>query len=192
MKFLLSIVLTALVAAGMAGADDSIYFRTDENGAIVLTNVPDRSDLRAYPGFGRRRGRLTREVLRDLVASTALRHGVEPDFVEAVIDVESSFDPNAVSKKGAQGLMQLMPATARRFGVIDAFDPAENINGGVRYLRHLLDLFEGDKRLALAAYNAGENAVRAAKGIPPYRETRNYVARVLRRFGKTRTPYTKP
>ena len=109
--------------------------------------------------------------------------------MHAVIDVESNFNPDALSRKGAQGLMQLMPATAERFGVSNAFNPAQNIDGGTRYLRYLLDLFGGDKRLALAAYNAGENKVLAVKGVPPYRETRNYVAKVLRRFGHTRTPY---
>jgi hypothetical protein len=97
-----------------------------------------------------------------------------------VIAVESEFDQWAVSSKGAQGLMQLMPFTARRFGVIDAFDARQNIFGGVQYLRFLLDLFQGDVSLALAGYNAGENAVARHRGIPPYRETRNYVQKIQR------------
>src|SRR4029077_1892000 len=101
------------------------------------------------------------------------------DLVKAVISVESEFDQWAVSSKGAQGLMQLMPFTARRFGVIDAFDARQNIFGGVQYLRFLLDLFSGDVSFALAGYNAGENAVARYRGVPPYKETKNYVQKIL-------------
>ena len=106
-------------------------------------------------------------------------YNVSVDLVKAVIAVESEFDQWAVSSKGAQGLMQLMPFTARRFGVIDAFDARQNIFGGVQYLRFLLDLFSGDVSLALAGYNAGENAVARYRGVPPYRETRNYVQKIM-------------
>ena len=190
MRWIGTAAAVVLLSASLpARAGERIYYRTDENGAIVLTNVPDRKDLKTYPGFEGRRTRRSSEEFRDLINNTAQRHGVHPEFVHAVIDVESAFDPNALSKKGAQGLMQLMPDTAERFGVTNAFNPAQNIDGGTRYLRYLLDLFGGDTRLALAAYNAGENKVLEVKGVPPYRETRNYVARVLRRFGPTRTPY---
>jgi len=190
MRWIGALAVSVLVGVSVhARAGERIYYRTDENGAIVLTNVPNRKDLKTYPGFEGRRGRRSPEEFAELINSTARRHGIHPEFVQAVIDVESAFDPNAISKKGAQGLMQLMPATAERFGVSNAFNPAQNIDGGTRYLRYLLDLFGGDMRLALAAYNAGENAVLKVNGVPPYRETRNYVARVLRRFGATRTPY---
>lgn len=184
-------VTLAVLSCGMvhAIAGERIYYRTDENGAIVLTNVPDRKDLRPFPGFEGKAARGSGEQFRELINRTALRHGLHPELVHAVIGVESNFNPNAQSKKGAQGLMQLMPATAKRFGVSNPFNPADNIDGGTRYLRYLLDLFGGDKRLALAAYNAGENKVLAVQGVPPYRETRNYIAKVLRRFGHTRTPY---
>ena len=184
-------VAIAILACGLVDAHggERIYYRTDENGVIFLTNVPDRKDLRTFPGFEGKAARGTGEQFRDLINRTALRHGLHPELVHAVIGVESNFNPNALSKKGAQGLMQLMPATAKRFGVSNPFNPADNIDGGTRYLRYLLDLFGGDKRLALAAYNAGENKVLAVKGVPPYRETRNYIAKVLRRFGPTRTPY---
>jgi soluble lytic murein transglycosylase-like protein len=104
--------------------------------------------------------------------------------VEAIISVESDFDPLAVSRKGAMGLMQLMPQTADRYAVQNPFDPLQNIIGGIRYLRDLLHRFQGDLRWALAAYNAGETAVETHQGIPPYRETRDYVARVLTRYGQ--------
>jgi soluble lytic murein transglycosylase-like protein len=120
------------------------------------------------------------EPLQTLIHAAATKHRVEPALVQAVIQVESNFNPRALSPKGAQGLMQLMPATAQRFGVADAFDPRQNIEGGVRYLAELLALFKNDLRLVLAAYNAGENAVlQYGKQVPPYRETQEYVPKVL-------------
>jgi soluble lytic murein transglycosylase-like protein len=119
-----------------------------------------------------------------LIRRLSERYGLPPELVRAVIRQESAYDPFAVSVKGAQGLMQLMPGTARRFGVQDVFDPAENVLGGVKYLRFLLDRYEGDTRLALAAYNAGEGAVDRYSGVPPYAETRDYVERIA---GKPRS-----
>lgn len=118
-----------------------------------------------------------------VVRAAATRHRVEPRLVDAVIRAESAFDPLAQSPKGARGLMQLMPGTATRLGVRDPFDVPSNIDGGVRHLRHLLDRYGEDVSLALAAYNAGEDAVNVYRGIPPYPETREYVARVLRWAG---------
>jgi soluble lytic murein transglycosylase-like protein len=125
--------------------------------------------------------------LRDLAAAVARRHGLDPDLVMAVVSVESGFRPQAVSPKGAQGLMQLMPKTASSLGVADAFDPAQNLDGGTRHLGQLLTLYGGDLTRALAAYNAGEGAVHRHGGVPPYRETRAYVKRVLERYrGQTK------
>jgi soluble lytic murein transglycosylase-like protein len=121
-----------------------------------------------------------------LVANIARRHDVEPSLVDSVIRVESNYNPNAISPKGAMGLMQLIPSTARRFGVNDTFHPAQNIEGGVKYLKYLMQLYNGDERLALAAYNAGEGAVARYKGIPPYAETQNYVYQVGKRLGQSR------
>jgi hypothetical protein len=118
--------------------------------------------------------------LKELILPAATKYGVEPELVAAVIWAESSGDPNAVSTRGAQGLMQLMPETARELGVTRILDPQENVEGGTRYLRRMLDAHEGDLSLALAAYNAGPEAVRRYGGIPPYRETRAYVGRVMR------------
>lgn len=116
------------------------------------------------------------------IYAAARANGLDPELVAAVIQVESNFNPNALSRKGAQGLMQLMPATARLLGLEDAFDGRGNIHGGCRYLKSLIDDFEGDLPLALAAYNAGREVVRKYNGIPPYPETRNYVRQVLRLY----------
>jgi hypothetical protein len=113
----------------------------------------------------------------------ARQNEISPRLVHSVIQVESNYDPNAFSPKGAQGLMQLIPATARRFGVANAFDPEDNIQGGARYLKYLLELYKGDESLALAAYNAGEGAVSRYGGVPPYPETQQYVAKVQGRLG---------
>ncbi len=116
--------------------------------------------------------------INDLVEQTASRHQIDPQLVHAIIKVESEYDPRAVSRKGAMGLMQLIPETAQRFGVANPFNPKENIEGGVSYLKHLLDLFRGDLSLSLAAYNAGEAAVQRFGGIPSFAETQNYVRKV--------------
>jgi len=176
------VMATAGLLAQSAAADE-MYYRKDASGALVVTNVPSSTDLRAFRGHGPLRVTSSGKEYRELIARTALTHGIHPDLVFAVAAVESNFNYRAVSEKGAQGLMQLMPETAARFGVADAFNPAENVLGGVRYLRYLLDLFKGDSRLALAAYNAGENVVLSRGGVPPYPETRRYVSKVLQLFG---------
>jgi soluble lytic murein transglycosylase len=116
------------------------------------------------------------------IVEVSTRYGVAPKLVAAIVAVESRFDHRAVSRRGAEGLMQLMPATAADLDVQDAFDPRDNLDGGVRHLKRLMGRFRGNLPLALAAYNAGETAVIAHRGIPPYRETRQYVVRVLRRY----------
>jgi len=126
--------------------------------------------------------RLVGNPLRGLIASTALRHKIDPEFVASVVKAESSFNPKAVSPKGGQGLMQLMPQTAASLSVENALDPAANVEGGTKYLRQLLDQYDGDARKALAAYNAGPQRVEHYGGIPPYRETRAYVTRVIEDF----------
>jgi len=122
--------------------------------------------------------------LEGFVEEIALRYQLDPLLVRAVIEVESAYNPFAVSPKGARGLMQLMPQTARRLGVRDSFNPWENVEGGVRYLKYLLEMFHGDQRLALAAYNAGEGAVFRYGGIPPYPETAWYIYRVGKKLGE--------
>ena len=189
MKRLVLLATMLALGAGSVAAADPIYYRRDPDGTLVITNVPDNRDLRPMrpetrpirPGEGAK--------YRDLIYRAAREQGVHPELAYAVAAVESSFDPQARSVKGAEGLMQLMPETAARFGVSDPFDPADNVRGGVRFLKYLLDMFDGDLRLALAAYNAGENVVLALGRVPPYEETRTYVAKVIRMFGSGRQPY---
>ena len=119
-----------------------------------------------------------RDGVEKLVREAAERHSVDPALVRAVIETESNWNPSAYSRKGAMGLMQLIPTTAQRFGANDAFNPKENVDAGVRYLKTLLERYNGNLDLALAAYNAGEGAVDRAHGVPAYRETRNYVQKV--------------
>jgi soluble lytic murein transglycosylase-like protein len=126
--------------------------------------------------------------LARLAEETSKRHGLDPALVLAVVAVESGFRPDAVSPKGAQGLMQLMPHTAAALGVQDALDPEQNLDAGVRHLESLLKLYGGDLKRALAAYNAGAGAVERHGGVPPYRETRAYVRRVLARYRATKAP----
>jgi hypothetical protein len=174
-----------LVGLGLApSASAQIYTRVNRDGVIEATNIPASRGFRlVYPGKGTLihsrgfRGTYRGEFDHHIQAAAAA-HGVSMDLIRAVIQVESAYDRLAVSSKGAKGLMQLMPATARRMGVFDVFDARQNVMGGTRYLRLLLDLFGGNVPLALAAYNAGENAVRRYGGIPPYKETRGYVRKV--------------
>jgi len=128
----------------------------------------------------------TREDVDRWVNSASDQHRVDPDLIRSVIKAESGFNPRAVSPKGAQGLMQLMPSTASKLGVKDAFAPGENIEGGTRYLRDLLVLYNNDMAKALAAYNAGPQRVAQYNGVPPYRETHAYVARVIKDFNRTK------
>jgi soluble lytic murein transglycosylase-like protein len=164
---------------------DSIYYQKGEDGTIRLTNAPSSQGYHTYLSTGAAggAGELAPGMYADFIRRAASQFDVDPVLVRAVIAAESNFDPRAVSPKGARGLMQLMPSTASRFGVKDVFDPGQNIAGGVRYLRYLLDLFEGDLVLALAAYNAGEGVVQSTGGIPNFPETRDYVDRVLAGYG---------
>ena len=174
-----------------------VYVGASSNGGVVLSNFasadtpnvllpesgvaaapasPVAADLAPSPG-------ILGGDIQAIVLRVADELGLSPQLLHAVIAVESAYDPRAVSPKGAQGLMQLMPATARRFGVRDPFDPQDNVRGGAQYLKVLLAQFNGDLQLTLAAYNAGENAVvRHGNRVPPFAETRRYVPKVIARM----------
>jgi len=189
---LLVMVLVGFVLIWTGPALAEIYYRIDENGVAHFTNAPATPAYRLLePGPLPPRSRLAPTSLDQLIEAFAAEHGLDSALIKAVIKTESNFNPRAVSRKGAQGLMQLMPATIGRLSVGDAFDPHENIGAGVRYLRQLLDQFEGDLTLALAAYNAGENAVLRYRGVPPYPETRDYVRKVQSHYRQTRGEHSR-
>ena len=192
----LAVALLAWVPA-LAWAD--IYQYTDADGVLHFTNVSGGKNHKRVKTETTRppEARLTPVTQSassslssanipssylDLIDSACNRHGVDPSLVHAVVKVESDFNPYAMSKKGAMGLMQLMPQTAVDLNVRNSFNPTENIDGGVKYLRYLIDRYEGNLSLALAAYNAGETAVKRWGTIPPFKETQQYVQRILKLY----------
>lgn len=193
-KMIKPILLTTLFLSIFLMADFSaagIYRYEDENGVIHFSNCPrdpkfklyireSKDDVGVEPGEAAPSFSLIDSKNFDyLISEFAKKYEIEFALIKAMIRAESGFNPNAISRKGAKGLMQLMPATALRMNVSNAFNPKENIEGGVRYFKYLLSLFNNDLRLSLAAYNAGENVVAQLGTIPPYRETVDYVRKVL-------------
>ncbi len=162
----------ALTAARSAAADVATYVSAQPSGSGISASV--------NPGYrGLAKGRhVTPEEVDRAIEEAAQKHNVDPNLVRALVKVESNFNAQAVSNKGAMGLMQLMPSTARTLNVSNPFDPKQNVDAGVRHLKGLLDSYNGDVRLSLAAYNAGQGAVARNNGIPPYAETQNYVKRI--------------
>jgi soluble lytic murein transglycosylase-like protein len=184
-RALLAVTYAALLSPSQGEAQ--IHVWRDANGNLVLSDRKLDAGAKTYEVPGAPTFRSTRPLashakrarFEPLVQEHAQRQGLRPDLVRAVIQVESGFNPRARSPKGAMGLMQLMPATARELGVRDAYDPAENVRGGTAYLRQLLDRYDGNEELALAAYNAGYGAVDRHGGqVPPFRETQDYVQKI--------------
>ncbi len=192
--FRLAALTGLLTTAVPLTASAQIYSWRDATGNLVLSDHPKDGAAPTYTvgttGFRTTRPTEPRRntAFDALIAEHASQHGVRPDLVHAVIQAESAFNPMARSNKGAMGLMQLMPATAVRFGVTNAYDPAQNIRAGVSYLKHLLERYSQNEELALAAYNAGPGAVEKYGAVPPYRETRDYVSKIRSRAGSAPAP----
>ena len=181
---LVGVALVGALAIPSAASADIFMYRSP-NGTIHFSNAPAKRGFQRFPGS---RGFVPRRIVDrphhtafdHIIAETSAREGVDPALVKAVIRAESGFVPTARSPKGALGLMQLMPSTARMHNVWRAFDPNQNIAGGVKHLSMLLARYRGNERLALAAYNAGGGAVAKHGGVPPYRETIEYIQKVFR------------
>lgn len=201
MRILPATLIVCALSAAALPAEAQIYSWRDASGTLVLSNTPRAAvgEVTTYAVRGASDVRTTarpalpaRQRQYDyLIEEHARTHGVSPDLVRAVIQAESNFNPRAVSSKGAMGLMQLMPATARELGVSDPFQPGQNIRGGVTYLRRLLDQYGGNEELALAAYNAGPGAVDRYGAVPPYRETRDYIERIRNHSTVRKAPATR-
>ena len=183
------VAIALVVGLSAASLSAEVVVRPSTAGRPEITNVGAGSGARSRPRPQTRRRRAqavpatrraSRTDLAETIRAAARRHDVDPALIEAMIEAESAWDPRAVSRTGAQGLMQIMPATARDLALISPFDPIENVRAGTAYLRQMLDRFEGRVELALAAYNAGPSTVTAYAGVPPYPETVAYVRRVLR------------
>lgn len=171
-------VLMAAALPGAVWAD--IYRWVDENGGVHFSNAPTDVKFKLYLKETNLTGKQFVQKYDKAIRRQASIHGVDPNLVKAVIRAESGYNPTAISKKGAQGLMQLMPETAAKMDVSDPFNPDENIAGGVKFLSQLLVRFRNDITLAVAAYNAGPEAVEKYNNVPPYRETRRFVVKVLK------------
>lgn len=174
-------VLVLLMAAGRSFAD-GVLWKMNDKGQKVFYNNPPKVRPQTSSGNGKDIALFYSKNFEQysmLISTICERHGVAPQLVKAVIQVESNYNDRAISHVGASGLMQLMPATAARYGVVSIFEPAQNIEGGVRYLKDLLQLFNSDLRLTVAAYNAGENRVLRLNDVPQFIETQNYVRKVL-------------
>jgi soluble lytic murein transglycosylase-like protein len=188
-RIILKVVILSALLAFSSPVFADVYVYKDQNGVLTFTNTPNHTGYR----------RILRDAGKPVPTSQALnasydsliqtasgRHSVDAALIRAVIKTESDFNASARSHKGAMGLMQLMPDTARLHNVVDAYDPSENVDGGVRHLKMLLDRYQGDLTLSLAAYNAGSGAVEKHRGIPPFVETREYARRVLRFYDQYR------
>ena len=179
----MGLLVTSHLLATAPTARAEMYQYIDANGTISLTNVPSDMRYRRIDILSNRlHPTISEQELEPMISRFSRQHQLHPALIRAVIKAESGFDPHAVSRAGAVGLMQLMPQTAARMDVRDLYDPEDNIGGGTKYLRQLLDRFRGNLPLALAAYNAGEHVVDRYRTLPPFTETRQYVRKVLRYY----------
>jgi soluble lytic murein transglycosylase-like protein len=191
---LILVLVLAVFFIGQTDAQAMIYMCKDSRGGVSFTNAPSLPDCKVFLkktrlGSPRNSGGKKYDSGRydEDITRVARRYNVDPHLIKAIIRTESDFNHRAVSKQGAQGLMQLMPETARELRVFNPFNPKENIDGGTRYFRRLLDTFGGDVKLSLAAYNAGPGQVKQANGIPPIPETIRYVKKVLHQYRAYKT-----
>jgi soluble lytic murein transglycosylase-like protein len=183
-KLVRSVVVNSKPVAERKVAETVVAPRVITTPPPASASTPTQRTSTPLPGPGAN--------INELVAAVAARESLPPELLHSVIKVESDYNPKAVSPKGAQGLMQLIPETAQRFGVTNAFNPADNIQGGAKYLRYLIELYKGDYVRALAAYNAGEGAVNKYGGVPPYAETRNYLVQVGKQLEKSTVGQPQP
>jgi soluble lytic murein transglycosylase len=180
--YALALAAAILLLVSLPAAAD-IYRYIDENGVMHFTNAPTTGKFKLYMKERQRFiSNLDNKKYDPIIAEAATRFDLEAPLLKAVIKAESDFDPNAVSHKGAKGLMQIMPQNYPLLNVSNPFDPHQSINAGARYLRDMLDRYQGKIGLSLAAYNAGPGAVDRFKGVPPYQETEEYIARVMRYY----------
>ena len=207
-KILKKILFIACVSIGIFSAyfvsAGTVYTYKDKNGQVLLTNKPasnkkftlvKRVSFLPYGDRGSANSPYFSKGIKSkydtLILKLSNQHGVEPALVKAVIHIESAFRPDVVSRAGAMGLMQLMPATAKNYNLENNFfEPKSNMNAGIAHLKYLMDRYGDNKTLSLAAYNAGEGAVARYKGIPPYKETQNYVSKVMKLYGKYQDSFT--
>jgi len=177
------LVASLLSLIGLSSASADIYRYVDENGVMHFTNAPTSSKFKL---FMRERkifiSKLDSKQFDPIISDASKKYGLEAPLIKAVIKAESDFDPNAISHKGARGLMQIMPMNYRLLNVENPFDPHQSIDAGARYLRDMMDRYNGKLNLSLAAYNAGPGAVDRHGGVPPYQETEEYIERVLRYY----------
>ena len=178
------VLILSLVCSSMVFSD--IYIYIDSSGVVHFTNVPTSTDYKLYiketKPKSRVRIRAASQQYDDIIKKAQKKYGVDFSLIKAVIQVESDFNPKAVSKKGAKGLMQIMPDNYKKLYIKDPFNPSQNIMGGTLYLQQLLTRYDNKLPLALAAYNAGPTAVDKYKRVPPYKETQNYVRKVMKTY----------